>query len=333
MKKAALFLMMSSTAFAAQPIDATTAPQKPPQLARRIVHRKRAPQAPLIVTPQAAKQQPKGHVPRQVRQSPPQLKPQQTPQQALAMNAEPGIKAPKFGDFELKAQLRNMMTMARAQELQNVDGQNFGLGTEVRVGLKHTSGWGFNLTASHQTNNYADSARNTGANGDASLMVIAPSFYKDDFVDFHGIGRFYLPTSDSSRSGHVLSADYRNFLDFNFGHSLTATNLTITRFFDRDNKDAAALSSFVYNSLEFTHQTMKTVALAFGGQFEADNSYGNGTGTQVDLYPFIDFTVIPNVLIETKYYFPVFVGGNRSVGASGVALDQSQAELFVKIAI
>ena len=143
----------------------------------------------------------------------------------------------------------------------------------------------------------------------------------------------YFPTSEKSQANNIHSVEIRNYLDLTFSHGFTASSFSMARFFDRDTKADSDLSSLVYSSFELAHQTLPTVALAFGGQFEADNSYRAGTGTQIDLYPFIDFTFIPNVLIEPKYYFPVSVGGNRSVDASGVALDQSKAELFIKIAI
>jgi hypothetical protein len=340
MKKAALVLLMSSTAFAAGQVAPQAAPQvapqaatkpiakkkatsqKPPQLARKIVHGQKtlAPQAPQLAPQLAATQ--------------PQLA-KRAPRQTFAANVpvSPDIQAPKFGNFELKAQLRNTMTMARAQELQNVDGQNYGLNTEVRVGLKHVSGWGFNLTGAHKTNNYADSAKNTGTNGDASLMVYTPPYIKNDSVSVYSIVRPYIPTSERSQATNTHSLEFRNYIDLTFSHKLTATNFTLVRFFDADKMGDGDLTSLVYNALEFYHQTLPKVALAFGAQYEADNSYRSGTGTQVDVYPFIDFNVIPNVLIEPKYYFPVSIGGNRSVDASGVALDQSKAELFIKIAI
>lgn len=313
--------MMSSTAFAA------------PQLARKIVPGRAAPQAVLVEQPQAAPQTAPQTAPQAPQTTRTVLKKRKVSKQALATNAEPGIKAPKIGDFELKFQLRNTMTMARAEELQNIGGENFGLSTEVRLGLKHKSGWAFNVTGSHQTNNYADPSRNTGTNGDATLMLIAPSFYKGTLVDWHGVARVYAPTSEKSRANNVRSFAYYNYFDFDFGHKLTATQLTLARFFDRDTKGDSDVTSVIYNALEFYHQTTKGIALAFGGQFEADNTYRGGTGTEFDVYPFIDFTVIPNVLVEAKYYFPVFVGGNGSVGATGAALNQSQAELFVKIGI
>jgi hypothetical protein len=330
MKTAALFLMMSSTAFAA------------PQLARKIVPGRAAPQAVRLEQPQAVPQKAPQLAPQTTLQTAPQKAPQTTrtvlrkrkaAKQALATNAEPGIKAPKIGDFELKFQLRNTMKMARAEELQNIGGENFGLSTEVRLGLKHVSGWSLTATGSHQTNNYADPSRNTGTNGDATLMLGTPSFYKNSLVNWYGVLRGYLPTSEKSRANNVRSMAYYNYLDFDLGHRLTATHVFLGRFFDRDTKGDTDVTSVIYNALEFYHQTTKGISLSFGGQFEADNTYRGGTGTEFDVYPFIDFSFIPNVLIEAKYYFPVFVGGNGSVGATGAALNQSQAELFVKIGI
>ncbi len=350
MKKAALLLMMSSTAFAAPQLVATQAQQAvnspqavkaphaaktqraaqapqhigrlqhPPQLSRHLKHGQ-APQAlPMSYAPQAAS---------------PQLAKRSAPaKQALQTTTAPsGIQAPKIGDFELKFQLRNTMTVARAEELQDIGGKEFGNLAEIRAGLKHKSGWGFMLTGANATTNFADNGKNTGNNGDATMILNVPSLIKTDSFHWFGYARAYFPTSDRSASNNVSSQAWYNFFEFNLGHNVTATNLTIARVFSRDLKQDSDLTSFVYNSLEFAHQTTSWAALSFGGQFEADNTVRNGTGHEIDLYPFVDIAVTPNILIEPKYYFPVFVGGNGGVGASGASMNQSYFELFVKLAI
>ena len=363
MKKAAILLMMSSTAFAAQTVKQTTAttatsrlvsqsmtPEEqtpaPKTTAKSAAKKKTAPQAirAHARVAKAAPQAARARAPQAPQAAAPQaVAPQQTtvvvrraPKQALAATvpaADPGgIKAPTFGDWELKAQLRNTLTMANAEELQNEGGKNFGLSNEVRVGMKHKSGWGFALTGTYQTQNFADPAGDAGSNGDASLMLYHPSIIKNDTFDFHGIARLYAPTSETSREKGILSASYYGFLDMTFAKRLTATNLTIVRGFSQPTPGDTDAQSVIYNSLEFYHATTKSISLSFGGQFEADNSR-SGTSTEFDLYPFIDFSPTPNLLIEPKYYFPVFVGGNRSVNASGAALNQTQAELFIKLSI
>jgi|GEM_PF-4566942 len=222
--------------------------------------------------------------------------------------------------------------MANAEELQNEGGKNFGLSNEIRLGLKHQSGWGFNVTGSYQTDNYADPSGDAGTNGDASLMIIHPSIFKNATFDFHGVLRIYAPTSEKSRENDIRSASYYSFIDMTFAKRFSASNLTFIRGFTQPNPTDTSTQSVIVNALEFAHATTKTIALSFGGQFEADNARA-GTSTEFDLYPFIDFTFIPNVLIEPKYYFPVYVGGNRQVNASGAALNQTQAELLIKIGI
>jgi hypothetical protein len=252
---------------------------------------------------------------------------------AVTLPSEPGIKAPTFGDFELKAQFRNTMTLGRAQELQDEGGRNFGLNTEVRVGLKHKSGWGIGVTGTYKTDNFADPSSDTGKDSDASLMLSHPSIFKNNTFDLYGALRIYVPTSESSRENDVRSATYYSFLDITLPKKFSLSNTFLVHGFTRPAPGATDITSAVYESLELSHQTAKGMALAFGAQAEADSFYGQQTGTQVDLYPFIDFTLIPNVLIEPKFYLPVFVSGGGSVGASGASLDQSQAELFIKIAI
>lgn len=254
---------------------------------------------------------------------------------SLAVNlpTDPGIKAPKFGDFELKAQFLTIMTMGRAKELQDVGGRNFGLKNEARVGLKHKSGWGFALTGTYQTDNFADPSSDTGKNSDASLILYHPSLVKNNTFDLYGTLRLYIPTSENSREANVRAARYTSLLDITLPKKFSISNTFLAQGFTRPNPGPTDIASIFYNSLELSHQTFKGISLAFGAQAEADGFSGQQTGTQVDVYPFIDFAIIPNVLIEPKYYFPVFVSGGGTVGASGAAFDQSQAELFIKIAI
>ncbi len=252
---------------------------------------------------------------------------------AVTLPSEPGIKAPTFGDYELKAQFRTVMTMGRAQELQDNGGRNFGLNNEVRVGLKHKSGWGFALTGTYQTDNFADPSSDTGKNSDASLMLSHPSIIKNNIYDLYGVLRIYAPTSEASRENNVLSARYYSFLDITLPKKFAISNTFFVRAFSRPAPGATDLTSVVYDSLELSREAAKGISFAFGAEVEADSFHGQQTGTQVDLYPFIDFALIPNVLIEPKYYFPVFVSGGGTVGASGASLDQTQAELFIKIAI
>lgn len=349
MKKAAILLMMSSTAFAAQPVKQTAVttqtsrlvsqsmtPEEQTPAPKKTAKKKAAPQA-------VAPQQVNGVAQRtQLHPTVNAASPQyanalakRSPKQSLTTNAptDPGIQAPKFGDWELKAQIRNTLTMATAEELQNVGGKNFDLGNEVRIGLKHASGWGFSLTGAYQTGNFADPAGDTGVAKDASLMIFHPSLIKNDTFDFHGLVRIYAPTSEKSRENNIQSMAYWGFLDITLAKRFSMTNLLIARGNSQPSPAADDTQSWFYDSLELYHQTAKGISLSFGGQVIQNNSYASGSGTEVDLYPFIDFTIIPNVLIEPKYYFPVFVGGNGSAGVSGAALNQSQAELFIKIAI
>ena len=92
-------------------------------------------------------------------------------------------------------------------------------------------------------------------------------------------------------------------------------------------------SPFVlYQSLELAHQTTKTIALAIGEQTTVETHYGTATGTTVEIYPFADITITKNILIEPKFYMPVLVS-NIVDGPSSVTMNQTQAELFVKISI
>jgi hypothetical protein len=351
MKKAALILLMSSTAFATpkRVIVPATAPSATAR-AKSVSH---TPDVAENVDSDGNPVQPKAQVksttPSSTINQRTKMNPtvsassagygtalaKRNPKASVTTNlpSEPGIKAPKFGDFELKAQLRNDLVMARPSELEDIGGKNFNLENEVRIGLKHKSGYGFSLTGTYATDNYADPSGNAGQSKDASLMLFHPSIVKTNTFDLYGYFRLYIPTSEKSREQDVRSGSYWSFLDITLPKKFSMTNLLISRVYTRPNPQPTDLNSLFYNSLELYHQTFKGISLAFGGQFEADNMYRNATGTEVDVYPFIDITLIPNVLIEPKYYFPVFVSGGGSVGASGAALNQTQAELFIKIAI
>lgn len=247
--------------------------------------------------------------------------------------SEPGIKPPQFGDWQLKAQLRNDMMLPTVQELQNVGGQNFDLNNEVRLGLKHKSGWGFSLTAAYDTMNYADPSKDVGVTNDASLILFHPSIFKNNTFDLYGYLRLYVPTSESSRENDGRSVAYWSFLDITLAKRFSISQTFSARMYTQSNETDTSKISQIYDAVELAHSTFKGVNLSFGVQ-GIENVYNTqASANEVDVYPFIDFTFIPNILIEPKYYFPVYVGGSKSVGSTGAAMDQSSAELFIKMAI
>ncbi|RYZ76092.1 MAG: hypothetical protein EOP05_06060 [Proteobacteria bacterium] len=243
-----------------------------------------------------------------------------------------GIQAPSIGNFTFTAVLKNTMTMGRKYELEEIGGRNFALKNELVLGIKHKSGWGFSIADDiRQTNNNDHSKDKRNNITDASLILSHPAIVKNESMSLGGYLRPYLPTSNRSQDSGFRQLRYYSFLDITMPAKWGLSNLMIPMFFTDNAKKAEDADFLFYESLELTHQTAKTVRFGFGQQTQYEHHRGTPSGTTVEVYPFVDIEIIPNVLIEPKFYLPVFVQNLVDGAPAAVSLAQSQAELYIKM--
>lgn len=243
-----------------------------------------------------------------------------------------GIQAPSFGDYTFTAQLKNTLTAGRKYELEEIGGRNYFLKNELVLGVKHKSGWGLSVAEDiRQTSNNADTPDKSARAADASVIVGHPALYKSDSLSVGGQLRAYLPTTEGSQKSGFRQLRYYSFADFTMPEKWGLSHLLMPIYMTSDKMGDTDADWLVYESLELTHQTAKTVRFGFGQQTQWEHHMGTPAGTTVEVYPFVDIEWIPNVLIEPKLYMPVFVNGLVDGAPGIVAMSQIQAELFVKI--
>ena len=251
---------------------------------------------------------------------------------ATAVEDSPKIKAPTLGDFTFHFTSKNTMTFGRKAELEEIGGKNYGLTNELLVSAIHSSGWGIELSGAYGSSSNADSSKDKSARKDASVLLYHPSLFKNDSVNLFGKFRAYVPTSEGSQARGATQYRYYSMLAIDLSKRLSVFNLAMPMWFSQNDKKPESSPFNLYDCTELSHQTTKSIALAIGQQTNIETHYGTATGKSVELYPFMDITIIPNVLIEPKIYLPVFVSEIVD-GPKNASIDQTQFELFVKIAI
>lgn len=244
----------------------------------------------------------------------------------------PAISAPKLGDFTFHFTSKNTMTFGRKAELEEIGGKNYDLTNELLVSGIHSTGWGLELSGAYGSDSNAESSKNSNGRKDASVILYHPSLFKTESINVFGKIRAYVPTSEASQRDGKTQFRYLAMVAVDLSNKFSLFNLTMPMWFSRNEKAADKSPFNLYDCTELSHQTTKSISLAIGQQTNIETHYGTPTGTSVEIYPFMDITIIPNVLIEPKIYLPVYVSGVVG-GPSNASIDQSQFELFLKIAI
>ncbi len=252
---------------------------------------------------------------------------------AAAIDDTPGIGPLKAGDYTFPIALKNTMTAGRKDDLETVGGKNYSMKNELIVSAQHSSGWGLGLSAAMTSTDNADKNLNVFKRGDASIILDHPSLIKNDTFSMGGKFRAFLPTTESSRSSGFRQYRYLSITGLQLAHKFSLSQVIMPIVFSSTAPASTDSPFFVYQCLELAHQTTKSIALSIGEQTQVETHYGTEAGTTVEIYPFIDFALTKNILIEPKFYVPIYVYGSVDGAPSTVSLNQTQAELFVKLSI
>ncbi len=244
------------------------------------------------------------------------------------------IKAPKVGDFAPTVGLKVLTTGARNYELQDTKGRRAYGKTEYFAGVTHTSGWGAQAMAVTRGTTYSAAAADQSAYGagNPSVSLMHPIFKNSD-VKVKGMFRKYFNVTDSAKKNdynHVayyLNADWKLARGWAVANSLVPRTFLKGTYVDNDTIVYADDTTTVTNAI---YPWMK---LGLGQVFAFERHQAAANGTSLQLFPVAMFTPSENIYIEARWYLPVHKVNVVDDTPERVALDNSQAQLFMQISM
>jgi hypothetical protein len=242
-------------------------------------------------------------------------------------------EAPKWGEFSPTIALRSVMDLGRKYELETIGGKNYSWLTELRIGIKHSSGWGFILTGRQSTESYDDTTKDVHTYTDASAIIPHPVWYKDNTVSVGGSFRFYYPTSPHSYSVSKYTYAYYNTLSWEVTPELNIGNYLIPRYFQQATYADDDATLYIEDDTPIMYKLASWVSIGVGQYTQYEWHKVTAMGSETDVYPVIDFNLNDNVTLEGRFYMPVYIYNSVGGGASATYIENSYGELFFSMSI
>jgi hypothetical protein len=243
----------------------------------------------------------------------------------------PSISAPKFGDFTPTAAVRSTNDSGRFGDYGDPKAKEYRLKNEYFVGASHASGWGIMGTA--VTKGYATQTDSTYGPGDASVILTHPAFYSDETTKVWGAFRRYFALSNWSKDHNVEQYAYYLFTTHKMGKGVELFNAFSARAFNVANNDGKDSPSSFDDLTHISQKMNSWLRLGVGQHITFENHYRDPSGTYMEMYPFAKFILSSNIFIEPRLLLPLYKQNYVFDTPKTVALINSQAELFVNIAL
>ena len=243
------------------------------------------------------------------------------------------IVAPKIGPVTIKAAITSQNTTGRGYEYDNSLGRRYRLKNEYSVGAVHTSGFGLSAMAVTSGKQYAEgnTAQNRMGAGDPSLTLIHPALYKDQNLSITGQLRRYFPVSDFSVNRTQQQVAYYLFANYTLPKSAAVWNQLTGRNFDQSFYNKADSKYLVEDYTTLTQNLNSWFKYGIGQHTQFEWHETTAPGQSIELYPLADFIVSSNIYIEPRLYFPLLSVNTVYDAPKAVALNNTQAELFIRM--
>jgi hypothetical protein len=265
--------------------------------------------------------------------SPPASAP--VPQSTLKTKAPYDVVAPTFGPVTIKAAVTSQDTSGRAFDYDSPKGRRLRLKNEYSVTALHTSGWGLTgMAVTNGTQYGEDRLHSNNFNpGDPSLTVIHPTIYQDRDLKLSGQLRKYFPVTDRSVNRAQNQYAYYLYANYTLPKGLSVFNQLTPRYFQQATYLPADSKYFVEDYTSITKQVSSWFKYGIGQHSQIEAHDQTSVGQSVELYPLADFVLTSNIYIEPRLYFPILSVNSVYDAPTAVSLSNTQAEIFIRMAM
>jgi hypothetical protein len=244
------------------------------------------------------------------------------------------IKAPKIGEFAPTVGFKVLTTSARTYEFQDSKGRRAYGKTEYFVGINHSSGWGAQAMAVTKGKTYSAAGDDKSAYGagDPSVSLLHP-IYKNSDLKVKGTFRKYFNVTDSAKKADHNHVAYYLNADWTLPRTWKVSNSLVPRTFLKGTYAAGDTIVYADDTTTITTALLPWMRLGAGQVFAFERHLVTENGTSLQIFPVATLTPSENVLIEARWYLPVHKVNVVDDTPERVALNNSQAQLFMQISM
>lgn len=245
----------------------------------------------------------------------------------------PSVKGPKLGNFAITGGLKALTTTGRAFEPADTSGRRAYGKTEYFAGINHASGFGFQAMAvTRGTSYYGDADRSAYGAGNPSVSILHP-IYKGSDVKMSGMFRKYFNVTDGAKKRDFNHIAYYHNTAWTLPRGWAVSNLLNPRTFLQGEYKSAQTMIHVDDTTTLTKTVNPWMKLGAGSMFDFERHYVTANGTSWQLFPTAIFTPSENIYVQAAVYFPVHKVNAVDDAPETVALDNTQAQLFMQISM
>ncbi len=220
----------------------------------------------------------------------------------------------------------------RAADMDVIGGRNARSKNEAFAGYRMDNGWGgfFNTVQSYNSF-YKNDAKTKWSQGDSSITLLHPDFYKSPNLSLYGQFRYYIQTTDRSidKNIHLFAYYFRLNAKFEGGHDIY--NEFIPRYFGSTKYDAADTVNYIEDTTIYSYKIDGTgwkIGAKSWAQYEEHQK--TGTGYCLEAGPQATYNFNSNFMISPSLSFPLLQNNKVFDGPKAVGTDQAYLSLFLQ---
>jgi hypothetical protein len=197
------------------------------------------------------------------------------------------------------------------------------------LGARLINSWGGYFMTTQTLSNFNNSVKDKWVAADSSITLLHPLWYQGDQWKVSGAFRQYLQTSEYSKQNNAHQTAYYVALTAYSGR-WDYFNILIPRYFSKDNMQTTDSTYYLEDRSTISQNINSWLKLGFGqwSQVEAHNN--SGTGTCIEIYPYIDFIFNKTTFISTRFSFPIHANGKVYDGPPEASKDYGYTEVFLE---
>ncbi len=220
----------------------------------------------------------------------------------------------------------------RAADLDTVGGRNAKSKNEAYLGYRFNSGWGgFYNVVQYYNSYYHNDTKTKFSQGDSSITLLHPDFYKSDSLIVFGQLRYYTPTTDRSIDKNINQFAYYFRLNAKFEGGQEIYNEFIPRYFGSTNYAKTDTTNYIEDTTIYHYKIDGTgwkVGAKSWAQYEEHAK--TGTGYCLEAGPEASYSFNSNFSISPSIMLPLLQSNTVYDGPKAVGTDQAYLSIFVQ---
>ncbi len=206
---------------------------------------------------------------------------------------------------------------------------------EVKLGYKHSSGWGAYGQITQNRSNYRTNPNNNSkwSSSDPSLTLTHPSFYDDGTLKLFGSARYYVPNADRSKDYGVRQLAYYFDMTYKLAADREIFNEVNPRVFKQDRYNAADTRMKIEDITTITQKLGAWGRYGVGQWTQYEQHAESPNGLTVDVYPFFDYTFSNKIFVGPRLYLPVLVEQTVYDGSRAATWENAYFQMFISASL